>query len=114
MFFSETNFFHRTVRPSLACNQSFQVPNHLTLALFLNFLPTPLTLLTDSDGIQSVHIAPEAFQVASAEFGNEIEFWQNALPGSLKGQLASVRPSLKRPSISALLNQFSFRGPKFF
>ncbi|PPQ65798.1 LOW QUALITY PROTEIN: hypothetical protein CVT26_000383 [Gymnopilus dilepis] len=59
-------------------------------SLFLNFLPTPLVLLTDSNGAQNVHIAPEAFQVASAEFADETEFWQNALPGSLKGQLASL------------------------
>ncbi|KZT01062.1 uncharacterized protein LAESUDRAFT_816144 [Laetiporus sulphureus 93-53] len=37
-----------------------------------------------------VHIAPEAFEVASAEFGEEIEWWQEALPGELKGQLSSL------------------------
>ncbi|KAF8875409.1 hypothetical protein CPB84DRAFT_1853270 [Gymnopilus junonius] len=50
----------------------------------------PLTLLTDSDGVQSIHVTPEAFEVASAEFANEIQFWQNALPGPMKGQLTSV------------------------
>ena len=60
------------------------------LALFLTFLPTPLVLLTDSAGHQSVHIAPEAFDVATAEFKDEVQFWQNALPGSLKGKLSSV------------------------
>ena len=59
-------------------------------ALFLTYLPTPLVLLTDRFGIQTVHIAPEAFTVASAEFGDEVQTWQDALPGSLKGQLASV------------------------
>lgn len=59
-------------------------------ALFLNFVPLPLALLTEKDGSQNVHIAPEAFQVASAEFADEISFWQNALPGPLKGQLQSV------------------------
>ncbi|KAF8884720.1 hypothetical protein CPB84DRAFT_1837997 [Gymnopilus junonius] len=54
--------------------------NSCFVPLFLNFLPTPLVLLTDS----------KAFQVASAEFADEIAFWQNALPGSLKGQLASL------------------------
>ncbi|KAF8960420.1 hypothetical protein BDZ97DRAFT_1307262 [Flammula alnicola] len=59
-------------------------------SLFLNFLPTPLALLTERDGTQNVHIAPEAFQVASAEFPDQIDVWQNALPGPLKGQLASL------------------------
>ncbi|KJA21567.1 hypothetical protein HYPSUDRAFT_55453 [Hypholoma sublateritium FD-334 SS-4] len=59
-------------------------------ALFLNFLPVPLVLLTETNGAQNVHIAPEAFQVASAEFPDQISVWQNALPGALKGQLASL------------------------
>ena len=61
-------------------------------ALFLTFLPTPLVLLTNPDGSQNVHIAPEAFTVASAEFADELAVWQNALPGSLKGKLSSVSP----------------------
>lgn len=63
----------------------------LLLALYISYLPTPLVLLTAADSRQSVHIAPEAFAVASAEFGEEIEFWQNALPGKLQGQLETVR-----------------------
>ncbi|OSD05135.1 hypothetical protein PYCCODRAFT_1432889 [Trametes coccinea BRFM310] len=59
-------------------------------SLFLTFLPTPLVLLTDAAGNQSVHIAPEAFDVATAEFGTEVTVWQDALPGALKGQLASL------------------------
>ena len=59
-------------------------------ALFLNFVPLPLVLLTNTDGTQNVHIAPEAFSVASTEFADEIDFWQDALPGELKGQLSSV------------------------
>ncbi|KAL7277149.1 hypothetical protein ACG7TL_008995 [Trametes sanguinea] len=59
-------------------------------SLFLTFLPTPLVLLTDAAGNQSVHIAPEAFDVATAEFGTEVTVWQDALPGGLKGQLASL------------------------
>lgn len=58
---------------------------------WLTFIPLPLALLTDEHGNQAVHITPEAFAVASAQFGDDIEFWQNALPGSLKGQLESVR-----------------------
>jgi len=49
-----------------------------------------LVLLSDSCGKQAVHIAPEAFAVASAEFPDQIDFWQDALPGDLKGQLESV------------------------
>ncbi|PPQ81939.1 hypothetical protein CVT25_013787 [Psilocybe cyanescens] len=41
-------------------------------------------------GNQDVYIASEAFTVASAEFGADIDFWQNALPGSLKGKLSSL------------------------
>ncbi|KAG6918602.1 hypothetical protein DXG01_013013 [Tephrocybe rancida] len=59
-------------------------------AAFINYLPTPLALLTAPDGTQNVHIAPEAFAVASVEFADEIQFWQDALPGKLKGQLASL------------------------
>ncbi|KAJ6588635.1 hypothetical protein B0H19DRAFT_1100376 [Mycena capillaripes] len=57
---------------------------------FLNFLPIPLTILTEKDGSQNVHIVPEAFQVASAEFVDEISVWQDALPGPLKGKLESL------------------------
>ena len=59
-------------------------------ALYVTYIPLPLVLLTTSDGSQHVHIAPEAFTVASNEFKDNIEFWQQALPGHLKGQLASV------------------------
>ncbi|KXN82588.1 hypothetical protein AN958_02439 [Leucoagaricus sp. SymC.cos] len=64
--------------------------NSCYVSFFINYLPTPLALLTDSRGNQAVHIAPEAFTVASAEFPDQIDFWQNALPGKLKGQLASL------------------------
>ncbi|KAG6872704.1 hypothetical protein C0995_007372 [Termitomyces sp. Mi166 len=60
-----------------------------TPAAFINYLPIPLTLLTAPDGSQDVHIAPEAFAVASVEFADEIQFWQDSL-GSLKGQLESL------------------------
>ncbi|KAF9813253.1 hypothetical protein IEO21_05688 [Rhodonia placenta] len=59
-------------------------------SLFTSFLPTPLVLLTDIDGSQHVHITPEAFNVSSAEFGDEIDVWQNALPDKLKGKLSSL------------------------
>ncbi|KAF9467967.1 hypothetical protein BDZ94DRAFT_1210518 [Collybia nuda] len=59
-------------------------------SLFVNYLPIPLTLLTDAKGNQDVHIAPEAFTVASAEFPDQIQVWQDSLPGSLKGNLQSL------------------------
>ncbi|KAF7315578.1 hypothetical protein MIND_00073200 [Mycena indigotica] len=59
-------------------------------SVFISYLPTPLALLTTEDGFQHVHIAPEAFAIASAEFPDQIELWQNALPGDLKGQLATL------------------------
>ncbi|KAJ7096224.1 hypothetical protein C8R44DRAFT_812463 [Mycena epipterygia] len=59
-------------------------------SLYISYLPTPLVLLTTSDGSQHVHIAPEAFSVASAEFPDQIDFWQDSLPGNLKGKLASL------------------------
>ncbi|TFK64382.1 hypothetical protein BDN72DRAFT_265794 [Pluteus cervinus] len=58
--------------------------------MFVNYLPIPLSLLVDSRGKQDVYIAKEAFPVASAEFADGIDFWQNSLPGNLKGQLASL------------------------
>ncbi|KAJ8082869.1 hypothetical protein PM082_008726 [Marasmius tenuissimus] len=57
---------------------------------FLNYLPIPLVLLTDANGDQHVHIAPEAFSVASAEFPDQINVWQDALPAYLNGKLESL------------------------
>ena len=56
----------------------------LPLAAFINYLPIPLVLLTDSQGNQDVHIAPEAFAVASAEFPDQIDIWQDATDGKLE------------------------------
>ncbi|KAJ7314970.1 hypothetical protein DFH08DRAFT_894316 [Mycena albidolilacea] len=88
-------------------------------SLFLNFLPIPLTLLTEKDGSQNVHIVPEAFQVASAEFADEISVWQDALPGKLKGKLESLsgakvlsingRPPFDAVNANALITG-SFQG----
>ena len=78
----------------VSCGHSLQLHrSHASVslsALFLTFLPIPVVLLTDKDGSQNVHIAPEAFAVSSVEFADEIQVWQDALPGSLKGQLSSV------------------------
>ncbi|KIK67323.1 hypothetical protein GYMLUDRAFT_69508 [Collybiopsis luxurians FD-317 M1] len=71
---------------------------------YISYLPTPLVLLTDSEGQQNVHIAPEAFAVASAEFGDEIQFWQDALPAYLQGQLESLNGAL----VLAINNQHPF------
>ncbi|KAF5371736.1 hypothetical protein D9758_003448 [Tetrapyrgos nigripes] len=49
-------------------------------ALFSNFLPIPLVLLTDASGTQAVHIAPEAYNVSSVEFADQIDVWEAALP----------------------------------
>ncbi|KAJ7217955.1 hypothetical protein GGX14DRAFT_439051 [Mycena pura] len=59
-------------------------------SLYISYLPTPLVLLTASDGSQHIHISPEAYTVASAEFPDQIDFWQDSLPGHLKGKLASL------------------------
>lgn len=66
------------------------VYNYCYDGLYVTYLPLPLVLLTDKDGYQNVYIAPEAFSIASAEFKDEIEFWQNALPEHLRGQLNTL------------------------
>ncbi|KAL1745699.1 hypothetical protein HDZ31DRAFT_35878 [Schizophyllum fasciatum] len=52
-------------------------------SLYVTYLPTPLVVVNGED----IHVAPEAFDVASAEFGKAISFWQDALPVELKGNL---------------------------
>lgn len=71
----------------------------LRLSPLFDLPPTPLVFLTDAAGRQSVHIAPEAFDVATAEFKDEVAVWQNALPGALKGKLASVSASCFVPTV---------------
>ncbi|KAL0068883.1 hypothetical protein AAF712_004214 [Marasmius tenuissimus] len=67
------------------------VINYCYDSLYISYLPLPLVLLTEADGkSQNVYIAPEAFKVATAEFGEEVEVWQDALPGKLNGQLESL------------------------
>ncbi|KAF5322155.1 hypothetical protein D9619_001894 [Psilocybe cf. subviscida] len=66
------------------------VYNYCYDSLYITYIPLPVVLITASDGSQNVHVAPEAFKVATAEFGDEIQFWQQALPGELKGKLASL------------------------
>lgn len=83
---------HATTVSSTSCSFTASY-SYITIALFLTFLPIPVVLLTDKDGSQNVHIAPEAFSVASTEFADEIQVWQNALSGPLKGQLSTVSPT---------------------
>ncbi|KAF8345916.1 hypothetical protein F5887DRAFT_1061550 [Amanita rubescens] len=66
------------------------VYNYCYDGLYITYLPLPLVLLTEEDGSQNMYIAPEAFSVASAEFKGDIQFWQNALPGQLKGELSTL------------------------
>ncbi|KAF9263255.1 hypothetical protein L218DRAFT_902191 [Marasmius fiardii PR-910] len=67
------------------------VINYCYDSLYISYLPTPLVLLTEADGrSQNVYIAPEAFKVATSEFGSEIEYWQSSLPEHLRGQLESL------------------------
>ncbi|KAG6832421.1 hypothetical protein H0H87_001581 [Tephrocybe sp. NHM501043] len=66
------------------------VYNYCYDSLYVTYLPIPLVLLTNSDGTQNVYIAPEAFKVATAEFGEDIQFWENALSGELNGKLSSL------------------------
>ncbi|TFY58144.1 hypothetical protein EVJ58_g6598 [Rhodofomes roseus] len=56
-------------------------------SLYTTYLPIPLALLTDELGVQHVHVAPEAFKISSTEFGEELKFWQDALPEDLRGKL---------------------------
>lgn len=65
--------------------------NYCYDSLYANYVPTPLAVLYDSKGNQGIYIAPEAFTVATAEFGADaVQFWQDALPGDLKGQLSKL------------------------
>ncbi|KAF9481525.1 hypothetical protein BDN70DRAFT_876169 [Pholiota conissans] len=66
------------------------VYNYCYDSLYVTYLPLSLVLLTAPDGSQNVHIAPEAFSVASNEFKEEIDFWQESLPGELKGGLEQL------------------------
>ncbi|KAH8082435.1 hypothetical protein BXZ70DRAFT_1012287 [Cristinia sonorae] len=58
--------------------------------VFMNYIPTPLVLVADNRGKERMYIAPNAFEIASSEFPDQIDVWQNALPGKLKGQLQSL------------------------
>ncbi|KAJ2913132.1 hypothetical protein MD484_g7281, partial [Candolleomyces efflorescens] len=59
-------------------------------SLYVTYLPIPLVLLEDGFGSQAVHIAPEAYTLAAAEFGDSLWFWEASLPRPLTGGLASL------------------------
>ncbi|KAH6913966.1 hypothetical protein BKA70DRAFT_1260005 [Coprinopsis sp. MPI-PUGE-AT-0042] len=62
-------------------------------SLWVTYLPLPLSLLTEEDGSQNIYVSPEAFTLASVEFADSIDWWQDALPGDLKGRLAELSGS---------------------
>lgn len=59
-------------------------------SLWVTYLPLPLSLLSEEDGSQNIHVSPEAFTLASAEFADSLQWWQDALPSDLKGRLAEL------------------------
>ena len=61
-------------------------------ALYVTYLPTPLVLLTEEDGFQSVYIAPEAYDIAKEEFKDTLLWWEKRLPEAFQGNLSSVCP----------------------
>jgi hypothetical protein len=71
------------------------------VATYISYVPIPLVLLTNSDGSQNIHIAPEAFTVSSEAFPEEIDVWQKALPSGLK--LQEVRLLRRRTPGSEVL-----------
>lgn len=81
------------------------MPHHSS-ALFLTFVPTPLALLTDSDGTQNVHIAPEAFNVSSAAFGSEIRTWEEVLPEGVTLESVTVHLTISNRSTPTLIGCF--------
>lgn len=83
------------------------------LALYVTYIPLPLVFLTKADGTQAVHIAPEAFQVASAEFYDQMSYWQSVLPGHIQGQLSSVRTSVASGSCLSKRSQLSGAEVRF-
>ncbi|KAF9049822.1 hypothetical protein BJ165DRAFT_1454055 [Panaeolus papilionaceus] len=66
------------------------VYNYCYDSLYVTYLPLPLVLITNENGGQDVHIAPEAFTVSSAEFKEQMSAWQSDLPYPLRGQLESL------------------------
>ncbi|KAJ3547212.1 hypothetical protein NMY22_g1745 [Coprinellus aureogranulatus] len=59
-------------------------------ALYVTYLPTPLVLITEDDGSQNVYIAPEAYDIAKAEFKDSLSWWEGHLPKIFQGNLSSL------------------------
>ncbi|KAF9031686.1 hypothetical protein BDZ89DRAFT_1101087 [Hymenopellis radicata] len=53
---------------------------------FINYLPTPLVLVNGEE----VHIASEAYDVASAEFADQLSAWEEAISSSVEGGLKAL------------------------
>ncbi|KAF8875475.1 hypothetical protein CPB85DRAFT_1235909 [Mucidula mucida] len=53
---------------------------------FINYLPTPLVLVNGEE----VHIALEAYDVASAEFADQLSAWEEAISSSVEGGLKAL------------------------
>lgn len=82
-------------------------------ALYVTYLPLPLVLITNENGGQDVHIAPEAFTVSSAEFKEQMSAWQSDLPYPLRGQLESVSlPLPDHPQTFRVSAIFKLSGAK--
>ncbi|KIY68655.1 hypothetical protein CYLTODRAFT_489574 [Cylindrobasidium torrendii FP15055 ss-10] len=59
--------------------------NYCYDSAFVNYNPLPLVLVNG----ETVHIASEAYDVASAEFGDQLSVWEDAL-SSVQGGLAAL------------------------
>jgi len=64
------------------------------IALWVNYVPAPLVLLAEENDTQAIYISKSAFNISGAMFGDDLQFWQDALPGNLSGRLDLVRPKL--------------------
>ena len=72
-----------SVYPTILWSRLFSTLCHLVYLTSVGFVD-------DKWRLSAYSYCPEAFTVASNEFKDEVEFWQEALPGHLKVQLASV------------------------
>ncbi|KIY48535.1 hypothetical protein FISHEDRAFT_43153 [Fistulina hepatica ATCC 64428] len=50
---------------------------------YTTYLPIPLVLLVDETGAQDIYIAPEAYEVASSAFPDQLDIWEDALGDNL-------------------------------
>jgi len=71
--------------------------------LWVNYVPAPLSLLAGENGTQGVYISQSAFNISKAMFGEDLQFWQNVLPGELEGHLDLVRRAYLVHVVGSLL-----------